>query len=980
MKTVYHIVSSFTLMTALATSGAAQYVQKWLSHYPPVLVDSSRSNAMAVDSAGNVIVTGRSNGPKVDHDIATIKYSGSTGTQLWVALHDSADHGHDEGHNITVDADDNVIVAGSCMHADGTYDGYIAKYDGATGSLLWEREYDQAGQDDQMLAVAIDSKGEVIGVGFGENASGGADLKVVKLDGGTGETLWDMIYDGEVHRRDIGFAVAIDAEDTIAVAAASEAAPTNLQTNHDFLTLRVSPAGAIVWMHRLDGPEHLTDHPYGIAIDSSGSIFVTGNSYSFTSNYDILTAKYQSPDFNLAWTRRVSGPTPSGGDTPAGIAIDPAGNVVVTGYIGTAVASDIYTAKYSGADGSVLWTTTHDGPAGQTDYGAAVAIDPTGEVFVVGASSKLNGAQVNADYYVARYAGADGALVWDQRYNGPGNRTDGMDFGSNIQHTRRIALTPDGGIVVTGFAGMSSSATPFSDTAMTTIKYGPPFHEIAVESPAGSPLVDGVSALDFGPVESGTQSADRVVTVRNLGDENLTGISVAIGGADAARFPADLSQVIPVLGPGASFTFTVRFEPIATGPAGASIQITSDDADENPFEITLSGTGFVAPDILVEDDTPQDLSQIGNTYIYAEWVDIGLTGSPVAFTIRNTGSAPLNLGTLTLAGADPGEFSLDTTGLDTTLGPAESTVFSLVFAPTSNGNKWATIVIPSDDPNESPYQIDVSAYSSPPPPSFEVTRGESQLYSGESSVTFNDTTVGSTSDTETITVTNTGTEPLAAMSVGIEGGETGDPDDFVLTVGAIPNPLPPGESFSFTVAFRPTASGFRHADVKILVNGDEENAFRFSVRGNGMEPEFVAYADWVLNAGLEGADAEPGASPFDDGVSNLLKYAFGMDWGGPDRTVLTEETGEAGLPYWSVRGEGSSRVLRVEFVRRKFVNLTYEPQVSAPLAPETFNPMAGTPSVTDINSEWERVIVEEPAPADTVPRLFGRMSVTLGPE
>ena len=168
--------------------------------------------------------------------------------------------------------------------------------------------------------------------------------------------------------------------------------------------------------------------------------------------------------------------------------------------------------------------------------------------------------------------------------------------------------------------------------------------------------------------------------------------------------------------------------------------------------------------------------------------------------------------------------------------------------------------------------------------------------------------------------------------------------------------------------------------MKILVNGDEENAFRFSVRGNGMEPEFVAYADWVLNAGLEGADAEPGASPFDDGVSNLLKYAFGMDWGGPDRTILTEETGEAGLPYWSVRGEGASRVLRVEFVRRKFVNLTYEPQVSAPLAPGTFNPMTGTPAVTDINSEWERVVVEEPAPADTVPRLFGRMAVTLGPE
>ncbi len=118
----------------------------------------------------------------------------------------------------------------------------------------------------------------------------------------------------------------------------------------------------------------------------------------------------------------------------------------------------------------------------------------------------------------------------------------------------------------------------------------PPAPEIVVEQPASTILVDGAAGINFGSVFT-NNTADLVFTVRNTGEANLTGLTITKDGTSAALFTVIANPTAPVV-PGGSTTFIVRFTPISLGTKTAALHIASNDADESPFDITLTGTGI----------------------------------------------------------------------------------------------------------------------------------------------------------------------------------------------------------------------------------------------------------------------------------------------------------------------------------------------------------------------------------------------------
>lgn len=114
--------------------------------------------------------------------------------------------------------------------------------------------------------------------------------------------------------------------------------------------------------------------------------------------------------------------------------------------------------------------------------------------------------------------------------------------------------------------------------------------EISVQQPAGSEMKDGVAKRSFGTISMGNISGSKVFRIKNKGYADLTGLRVTKIGANVSDFVVGPLNVVR-LGPGASALFKVQFKPTAKGPRKAALRISSNDANENPFDIIVTGEG-----------------------------------------------------------------------------------------------------------------------------------------------------------------------------------------------------------------------------------------------------------------------------------------------------------------------------------------------------------------------------------------------------
>jgi len=119
-------------------------------------------------------------------------------------------------------------------------------------------------------------------------------------------------------------------------------------------------------------------------------------------------------------------------------------------------------------------------------------------------------------------------------------------------------------------------------------------------SPAAAVLATAqLPATDFGNAQVATPST-RFFAIRNVGTAALQSLAVAATGSDAASF---LTGALPAtLAPGATTLLRVDFVPTSAGSKSAVLQIASDDPDENPFAVNVTGTGTTLPVVSVAVD------------------------------------------------------------------------------------------------------------------------------------------------------------------------------------------------------------------------------------------------------------------------------------------------------------------------------------------------------------------------------------------
>lgn len=348
---------------------------------------------IAVDNAGNAYVTGsRYNG--LNYDIVTFKYN-DTGNSVWSGTQVYDGGSGDQAVAIALGPSGNVYVIGRSYNASNNNDYVVIKYD-TNGGLLWQVSYDNplGGRDDVPTGLAVNASGVYVTGSTCGNASA-CDYATIKLDPTNGNQLWAMTYDGPASGDglDQSIGVKLDGAGNVYVSGRSSG------NGDDIVTIKYDSAGNQLWERRYDSG--WDERAAALAVDSAGNTYITGMTYS-GGIPSLLALKYDT-NGNLLWGKIYSG---SAYDTlPSALAIDGSGNVYITGKTGRVLDHDIVTVKLL-SDGSIAWAHNF-GNAGLDDWGVDIAVDASGNTFVLGAMTRGTG---NTDFVTVKYDAGGGPI------------------------------------------------------------------------------------------------------------------------------------------------------------------------------------------------------------------------------------------------------------------------------------------------------------------------------------------------------------------------------------------------------------------------------------------------------------------------------------------------------------------------------------------------------------------------------------------
>jgi len=263
--------------------------QVWAARYDNNLQSADEATAIAVDLAGNVYVTGRSYGGTTGFDYATIKYD-SSGIQQWVRRYNYID-GDDEATGIAVDTAGNIYVTGRSQGNGTGFDYATVKY-GPNGNELWVSRYNNGNGIDEATAIAIDSTGNVYVTGRSQGNGTGFDYATVQYDT-NGSQLWVSRYD-KSNGIDEATAIALDSAGNVYVTGRSLGSTTGF----DYCTIKYDSSGKQVWRARYNNSSvNGADEAAAIAVDAQGNIqgniYVTGRSQGSGTGLDYATVKYK---------------------------------------------------------------------------------------------------------------------------------------------------------------------------------------------------------------------------------------------------------------------------------------------------------------------------------------------------------------------------------------------------------------------------------------------------------------------------------------------------------------------------------------------------------------------------------------------------------------------------------------------------------------------------------------------------------------
>lgn len=306
-------------------------------------------------------------------------------------------------------------------------------------------------------------------------------------------------------------------------------------------------------------------------------------------------------------------------------------------------------------------------------------------------------------------------------------------------------------------------------------------------APGGGVLTMAPSPVTFGPIGVGN-SANATLTLGNAGAASLDVAGMAITGSAAADF--QFSDVADGCVGGqtclASFTINVAAShpvplactPSATGTRLATLTVTSAAAGTKTVTLSCDATG---PVIAL---SPSSI-QFGTIRVN--------TTSGQQLDIANSGNSDLHVASVTLAGANPGDYAVvGSCAAGCTIPAATSRPVSIDFTPTARGPRPATVAVASDDPSQPTTFVELDG-----------TGGAGVLaitVPASADLDFGQIPIATTSSPSGVTIQNQGELSLTIASA------TAAPAIYTRAGQATPLTIAPGATATWPVTCTPTAA------------------------------------------------------------------------------------------------------------------------------------------------------------------------------
>jgi hypothetical protein len=287
--------------------------QLWTAPYSGV--------ALAVDTDGNIATTG------IGTIFGTIKLN-AAGATLWQQSYPSS-CGSTAGQAIVMDLSGNIYVAGS--YPDFCNDGVVnseflvIKYN-PSGAEVWTASYDNGGQPWQTAGAMCDAGGNLYLSG---NWLVDSPEYVVFKYNTSGNLVWIEYANNNGYSRVYGFALD-QTEHVLMTGQIPTTFVDGLYPVFSYGTIAIGTNGSTLWTSLYPTSATTTSVANAIAVDQTNNSYVTGYSPGINGTNNIVTIKY-GPSGNQMWLQSYNGLN-AGNDVGNAIAVDKSGSVYVTGY------------------------------------------------------------------------------------------------------------------------------------------------------------------------------------------------------------------------------------------------------------------------------------------------------------------------------------------------------------------------------------------------------------------------------------------------------------------------------------------------------------------------------------------------------------------------------------------------------------------------------------------------------------------------